>query len=131
MAVRGDNFANGAVCHFGYTDGGGGGGGGGGSSALPPVPATFYAVDHVMCAAPARAAGIGSVTLSVSDADGHRRGVGASSTQIYTYYDETLPPRLTAVAPRYATTENSPEVRPPASTNPSLTPALAQPQPSP
>ena len=39
------------------------------SSALPPVPATFSSVGRVVCVAPARAAGVGSVTLSVSDAD--------------------------------------------------------------
>ena len=105
VVVRGDNFANGAVCHFGYTDGGGG-------SALPPVPATFYSVGRVACVAPARAAGVGSVTLSVSDADGGRRGVDASSTQVYTYYDDAQPPRLMAAAPHYATTDSSPEVRP-------------------
>jgi hypothetical protein len=76
------------------------------------VPATFYAVDRVACVAPPRAAGAGSVTLSVSDADGGRRGVDATATQIYTYYDDALPPQLAAVSPHYATTDNSPDVRP-------------------
>ena len=61
--MRGDNFANGALCHFGYTDGGGLHGGRGSAA---PVPATFYAVDRVACVAPPRAAGVGSVTLALS-----------------------------------------------------------------
>ena len=79
VGVRGDDFANGALCHFGYTDGGGLHGGRGSAA---PVPATFYAVDRVACVAPPRAAGVGSVTLSVSDADGGRRGVDATATQV-------------------------------------------------
>ena len=43
MVVRGDNFANGALCHFGYTDGGGLHGGRGSAA---PVPANSFFADE-------------------------------------------------------------------------------------
>ena len=111
VEVRGDNFANGARCAFGA-----------GAGAV--VAATFASVGRLACEAPPRAE-LGSVNLTVLDADGGRQG----SAQLYA---ACLPSTLLTSPPSACVAHDRPlgppAPPPPASLEPST--ALSLPPPA-